>query len=159
MNFRTQIPNKQKSNNLLDHTSKILMLGSCFTENIGDKFEYFKFQNTINPFGIIFHPKAIEKLITNSINQKKNTDADVFFYNERWHCFDVHSDLSNSSKEVLLQNLSSAIQSTHQQLNNSTHLIITLGTAWVYRQIESDNLVANCHKVPQKKVFKRAFIC
>ena len=159
MNFRTQIPFSEKSNNLIDHTSKILLFGSCFSENIGTQFEYFKFKNRINPFGILFHPKAIEKVITDSINQKEFTDADVFFHNERWHCFDVHSDLSNPSKEVLLQNLNSAIESTFQLpivigINSSTHLIITLGTAWVYRQIESDHIVANCHKVPQKKFVK-----
>jgi len=153
MNFRTQIPTT-KTHNQFDYDSNLLLLGSCFTENIGNQFEYFKFQNSINPFGILFNPKAIEKLITDSINQKEYSDADVFFYNERWHCFNVHSDLSNTSKEVLLQNLNAAILATYQQLNNSTHLIITLGTAWVYRQIESDMIVANCHKIPQKKFLK-----
>ncbi|MDC9723690.1 MAG: GSCFA domain-containing protein [Urechidicola sp.] len=153
MNFRTQIPNA-KALNQIDYDSSILLLGSCFTENIGNKFLHFKFRANINPFGILFHPKAIEKLITYSINQKKYTDADVFFYNERWHCFDVHSDLSKPLKEQLLENLNAAIQSTHQQLNSSTHLIITLGTSWIYRQIESDIIVANCHKVPQKKFLK-----
>jgi len=158
MNFRTQIPTCTSTtfsaNKKIDYSSNLFFLGSCFTENIGNKFEYFKFQNSINPFGILFHPIAIEKLITDSINQKKYTDADVFFYNERWHCFDVHSDLSHPSKEVLLEQLNVAIDTTHQQLKNTTHLIITLGTAWVYRQIESGKIVANCHKVPQKKFLK-----
>ena len=153
MNFRTQITNS-KTLNQIDYNSSILLLGSCFTENIGTKFSYFKFGANINSFGILFHPKAIEKLITNSINLKKYTDDDVFFHNERWHCFDVHSDLSNPSKEQLLENLNSAIQSTNKQLNSSTHLIITLGTSWVYRQIETDTVVANCHKIPQKKFLK-----
>ncbi len=153
MNFRTQIPIK-KVHNQIDYKSKLLLIGSCFTENIGNKFEYFKFQNTINPFGILFHPKAIENLILNSINQKKYTKDDVFFHNERWHCFDAHSDLSHPSKERLLENLNTVIQSTNQQLNNTSHIIITLGSAWVYRQIESDNIVANCHKLPQKKFLK-----
>ncbi|PCI09249.1 MAG: GSCFA domain-containing protein [Flavobacteriaceae bacterium] len=158
MNFRTQIPTGTSTplsaHAKIDHKSKILLLGSCFTENIGEKFEYFKFQNTINPFGILFHPKAIEKLITDSINQKKYTDTDVFFHNERWHCFDAHSDLSNPSKEDLLEKLNATIVSTHQYLKNTTHIIITLGTAWVYRQIETDCIVANCHKIPQKKFLK-----
>ncbi|MCK5815643.1 MAG: GSCFA domain-containing protein [Flavobacteriaceae bacterium] len=154
MNFRTQIPFSKKSNNPIDHTSKILLFGSCFSENIGAKFNYFKFKNAINPFGILFHPIAIEKLILNAINQKKYTKDDVFFHNERWHCFDAHSELSNPSKEVLLQNLNKIIESTYQQLNNSTDLIITLGTSWVYRDIESNQIVANCHKVPQKNFLK-----
>ncbi len=153
MNFRTQIP-INKTHNQIDYDSNLLLLGSCFTKNIGSKFEYFKFQNFINPFGILFHPKAIEKLITDSINQKEYTDADVFFHNERWHSFDAHSDLSNLSKKMLLQNLNDATATMHQQLNNTSHLIITFGTSWVYRQIESDTIVANCHKITQKKFLK-----
>ena len=153
MNFRTQIP-QQNVHNQIDHDSKVLLIGSCFTENIGKKFEYFKFQNSTNPFGILFHPKAIEKLVLNAINQKEYSDKDVFLHNERWHCFDAHSELSDASKENLLLNLNSTIRFTFQQINNSTHLVITLGTSWVYREIASDKIVANCHKIPQKKFLK-----
>ncbi|PHR71395.1 MAG: GSCFA domain-containing protein [Lutibacter sp.] len=154
MNFRTQISIKNKSNNLIDHRSKILLFGSCFTENIGDKLNYFKFQNTVNPFGILFHPKAIENLITSATNKKEYTEKDIFFQNERWHCFEAHSELSSSSKEELIKNLNFRISSTNKQLLESTHLIITLGTSWIYRFIESDTIVANCHKIPQKKFLK-----
>lgn len=154
MNFRTQIPLNAPSKNLIDYQSKILLFGSCFSENISNKLNYFKFQSSSNPFGILFHPKAIENLITNSINKKEYGEDDIFYHNERWHCFDAHSELSDTSKDELLGNLNSAIKSTHQQIKESTHLIITLGTAWVYRYIETDKIVANCHKVPQKKFLK-----
>lgn len=153
MNFRTQIP-QQNVHNQIDYDSKVLLIGSCFTENIGKKFEYFKFQNSTNPFGILFHPRAIEKLVLNAINQKEYSDKDVFLHNERWHCFDAHSEFSDATKENLLLNLNNTIRSTFQQINNSTHLIITLGTSWVYREIASDKIVANCHKIPQKKFLK-----
>lgn len=117
--------------------------------------EYFKFQNLLNPFGILFHPLAIEKLITNAINEKEYTENDLFFLNEQWHCYDAHSKLSNVSKETLLKNLSKNLKSTHQYLKNATHVIITLGTAWVYRHVETDTVVANCHKVPQKQFVKQ----
>lgn len=154
MNFRTQILLKKTSKNLIDFKSNILLLGSCFSENIGKKFHYFKFNNTCNPVGILFHPKAIEGFITKAINEYEFTEDDIFFHNERWHCFEAHSDLSASTKEELLDQLNSTILSTFKHLNNSTHLIITLGTAWVYRHIASDKIVANCHKVPQKKFLK-----
>ena len=128
--------------------------GSCFVENIGKKLDYFKFQNLQNPFGILFHQLAIETLITNAINEKEYTEEDIFFHNEQWHCCDAHSKLSASSKEELLHNLNQQIKATNQQINESTHIIITLGTAWVYRYIETDTIVANCHKVPQKKFLK-----
>jgi PHP family Zn ribbon phosphoesterase len=154
MKLLTQIPLERQSDNLIDYTSNILLLGSCFVEHIGKKLDYFKFQNLQNPFGILFHPFTIEKLITNAINEKEYTEEDIFFQNEQWHCFDAHSKLSNLLKDELLNHLNEQIKSTNQQIHNSTHIIITLGTAWVYRHIETDNLVANCHKVPQKKFLK-----
>jgi lysophospholipase L1-like esterase len=156
MNFRTQIP-IPKSNHLIDYNSKIVSLGSCFAENMGDKFQYFKFQNTINPFGIIFNPVSIEKIIHKAINGIVFTEKDVFFYNDLWHCFDVHSDLSNSNKEDLLESLNAIIKSTKQQLEETSHIIITYGTSRVYRNIESNDIVANCHKVPQKQ-FKKELL-
>jgi len=154
MQFRTQIPFKKQQHNQIDYSSKILLLGSCFTKNIGDKLNYFKFPTTVNPFGILFHPKAIENLILNAINEKEYSEENIFFHNEQWHSFEAHSKLSNPSKRVLLKDLDDANKLTHQQIQKSTHIIITLGTAWIYRFIESDTIVANCHKIPQKKFLK-----
>ncbi len=154
MNFQTKIPLKKESKNLIDYDSKLLLLGSCFSENIGNKLEYYKFKSSQNPFGILFHPKAIESLITNAINEKNYTEDDLIFQNERWHCFDAHSSLSSSDKSELLKNLNTRISSTNKQLKEVSHIIITLGTSWVYKFIETDKTVANCHKIPQKKFLK-----
>lgn len=154
MKLQTQIPLHPQQYNNIDYHSKIVLIGSCFVEHIGKKLEYFKFQNLQNPLGILFHPLAIETLITNAINEREYTEEDVFFLNEQWHCFDAHSKLSNVSKEELLKDLNENIKSTHQYINNSTHIIITLGTAWVYRHVETDTVVANCHKVPQRQFVK-----
>src|SRR6478672_12722314 len=138
----------------IDYGSRILSVGSCFAVNIAEKFGYYQFQHTVNPFGILFHPLAIEKLFAFAANRKSFTNDDVFFHNERWHCFDAHSDLSDANKEELLENLNAAIGITKNALENATHVIITLGTAWAYRNNQSQNLVANCHKVPQKEFSK-----
>ena len=154
MQLQTNIILNPQQHNQIDFNSKLLLLGSCFTENIGDRLAYFKFQNIVNPFGIIFHPKAIENLVLNAINEKVYTPKDVFFHNERWHCFDAHSALSSTTKEELIESLNTAVASTKKRITESTHVIITLGTAWAYRFIESDTIVANCHKVPRKKFLK-----
>ena len=156
MNFRTQIP-IPKSNHPIDYNSKIVSLGSCFAVNMSEKLDYYKFQNSCNPFGILFHPLAIEKLIDFAVSGKQFTEEDIFFHNERWHCFDVHSDLSSSNKDELLESLNAIIKSTKQQLEEASHLIITYGTSWVYKNIESNEIVANCHKVPQKQ-FEKAIL-
>ncbi|MFZ2282506.1 MAG: GSCFA domain-containing protein [Lutibacter sp.] len=153
MNFRTNIQ-LQKEENRIDYASKLLLIGSCFSENISKKLAYYKFDADSNPFGILFNPKAIETLILNSLNEKIYAEKDVFLLNERWHCFDAHSDLSSSDKNELLHNLNLAVKSTNKRLKEATHIIITLGTSWIYRFIETNAIVGNCHKVPQKKFAK-----
>ena len=153
MNFTTKIP-LAKSNNPINYNSKIVSLGSCFAENMAEKFEYFKFQNTVNPFGIIFNVVSIEKLIFRSIHKQYFIEKNIFFHNESWHCYEVHSELSNPNKEEFLENLNELIDSTNKKITESTHIIITLGTAWVYKNIETNEIVANCHKVPQKQFTK-----
>ena len=157
MKLQTIIPLKKQSKNLIDYHSNILLLGSCFVENMGATLSYFKFQTLQNPFGILFQPKAIETFVANVISQKTYSENDIFFHNEQWHCFDAHSRLSASSKEHLLTELNNQIKSTNQQISKATHIIITLGTAWVYRFLESNQVVANCHKVPQNQ-FKKELL-
>ncbi|WP_163392973.1 GSCFA domain-containing protein [Flavobacterium limi] len=153
MQFRTQIP-ILKSSAPIDYNSKLFSVGSCFAENMSAKFDYYKLQNETNPFGIIFNPVSIEKIFRRVSEQKLFEEKDIFFHNERWHCFDVHSDLSNSDRKELLETLNKAITETHKWLKETTHIIITYGTSWVYRNTESDQIVANCHKVPQKQFTK-----
>ncbi|HLA54641.1 MAG TPA: GSCFA domain-containing protein, partial [Flavobacterium sp.] len=134
MQFSTPIP-IPKSNRPIDYHSKVVLLGSCFAVNMSEKFEYFKFRNTANPFGILFHPLAIEKFIGYAIDKKTFTEKDIFFHNERWHCFDAHSDVSRADKNDMLGHLNSVTKSANTQIAEATHIIITLGTAWVYTNI------------------------
>ena len=149
MTFQTSIP-IQKSDFLINYSSKLVSFGSCFAENMSDKFDYFKFQNTTNPFGIIFNPISLEKIILRSIQKKYFTENDIFYHNEAWHCYEVHSELSNPDKAEFLTTLNQLIDATNVKIEKLTHCLITLGTSWVYKNIESDEIVANCHKVPQK---------
>ncbi len=150
MTFQTSIP-IQKSDFLINYSSKLVSFGSCFAENMSDKFDYFKFQNTTNPFGIIFNPISLEKIILRSLHKKYFTENDIFYHNEAWNCFEVHSELSNpNNKTEFLTTLNQLIDTTNGHLEKATHCLITLGTSWVYTHIESDEIVANCHKVPQK---------
>ena len=154
MELQTKLPLATQQHNQIDYNSKIGLLGSCFSEHIAEKFNYYKFQKFANPFGILFHPLAIESLIVNAINEKQYTEDDIFFHNEQWHCFEAHSKLSRTSKEDLINELNTQIKATGVFLKEASHVVITLGTAWAYRLIETDNFVANCHKVPQKKFLK-----
>ena len=154
MILQTKLDLKPIHHNPISYNSNLILLGSCFSENIEKKLSYFKFQTFQNPLGILFHSKAIERLLLNAIDQKKYIEKDIFMYNEKWHSFDTHSKMSSSAKEKLLENLNSAITSTNKSLKSCSHIIITLGTAWIYRFIENGKIVVNCHKIPQKKFLK-----
>ena len=153
MNFTTKVP-IEKYPNPIDYNSKIISLGSCFAENIGEKFDYFKFQNSVNPFGIIFNSVSIEKLIHRIVNKIEFTENDIFFHNDLWHCYEVHSELSNANKEDFLVILNRVLLENFNAFSNATHIIITYGTSWVYRNKTSNEVVANCHKVPQNQFEK-----
>ena len=153
MDFTTTIP-ISKSSNPIDYDSRIISLGSCFAQNIGEKFSYFKFQNTVNPFGIIFNPVSIENLISRVVNNQEFTENDIFFHNDLWHCFEVHSELSHSDKTIFLDRLNQILSDFHLQIFKSTHFQITYGTSWVYRNKSSNSIVANCHKVRQSQFDK-----
>lgn len=154
MELQTQIP-FHPSDNPIDYQSKVVLFGSCFVENIGTKLAYFKFQQFQNPFGILFQPLAIANLMQRAIARKKYQQDEVFEQDGVWRCFDAHSDLRSSSSEELLHLLNQRLEETRISLETSSHIIITLGTAWVYEHQASGKVVANCHKVPQKAFTKK----
>ena len=138
----------------IDYSSQLLLLGSCFVENIGDKLDYYKFRSLQNPFGILFSPMAMETLLNRVVKLELFTASDLFFHNERWHSFEVHSSMSGPEQEAVLEKLNAAVRNTRAAIISASHMICTLGTAWTYRNVDSNALVANCHKVPQQKFRK-----
>ena len=157
MIFRTTIEPKeiQKPSEYIDYQSKTGLIGSCFVENIHKKLSYYKFQNWVNPYGILFNPKAIEKALSDIAQQKVYAEKDLVYENEKWHSLHHHSDFSNVEASTILDKINSSIKKTATNLKETNHLILTLGTAWVYHHIETDQLVANCHKIPQRHFVKR----
>lgn len=149
MDFITTVP-IQEIENKINYQSKVLSFGSCFAENMGQLLCFYQFQSVINPFGIIFNPVSIEKLIQRALLDSVFTKDDLFFHNELWHSFEVHSELSHSNPDELVIHLNHVLSNTKKQLLEATHVIVTFGTSWVYRHIETNAIVANCHKVPQK---------
>nr|WP_288936152.1 GSCFA domain-containing protein [uncultured Allomuricauda sp.] len=145
----------EKASNPIDYQSRLLLMGSCFVENMGEKLNYFKFQQFQNPFGILFHPLAIENLIQRAIARKMYQQSEIFEQDGIWRCFDAHSELRSAFSDELLRLLNLRLEETKKSLETSSHIIITLGTAWVYEHQTSGKIVANCHKVSQKQFTKK----
>jgi hypothetical protein len=153
MKLQTQI-SLSPDDHKIDYNSKVLLLGSCFSENIGGILEYYKFQNLQNPFGIIFHPLPIERLIYRALTSEVFTETDIFVQDGQWRCMEVHSLISHKDKDAILHILNEKLAAFSEYLRTATHIIITYGTAWGYRQLTSGKIVANCHKKPPKEFEK-----
>lgn len=154
MDFKTEVP-IYKQSPAINHQAKIALFGSCFVENIGAKLAYFKFNTCQNPFGIIFNPEAIARLFEKMAAAYQYSEKDIFYNNEQFSCYDVHSSLNRSSAESYLKNLNSIIDAVSHFLKQASHVVLTLGTAWSYEHIETEKIVANCHKIPQQNFNKK----
>lgn len=138
----------------ISHQSKILSMGSCFVQVIGQKLQESKIDVLINPFGTLFHPKIISQLLDHALFQDPMDDSGILEREGMFFHYSAHSDLVGKNKEELRQLWNEKIQATHHYLSSGTHLILTLGTAWIYEHHEFGS-VANCHKQPQKLFEKR----
>ncbi|MDM1378245.1 GSCFA domain-containing protein [Myroides marinus] len=154
MKFSTVVPTKVAKDRI-KYEHKILSMGSCFAVNISDKLKEYQFQSVVNPFGILFHPFAIERVLEYAVDGYEFTSKDVFCHNEVWSSFIAHSDLNELEEEDIVTKLNVKLFDLQVALKESSFMYITLGTAWVYEHIESGMVVANCHKVPQSNFKKR----
>ena len=147
-----RIPVNIQNNNLkISYQDQIILFGSCFSENIGQKLKSYKFNVSINPFGILYNPKSIYKNLIGLIENKKQKEGDLIENNGMYYSWDYHGFYSNESRSELLKNLNTQFLSARKSLKKTKFLILTFGTSWIYKHIESGNIVANCHKVPSDK--------
>ena len=147
MEFRTPIQ-ISTSPIRIDHSTKILTLGSCFASVMGQRLYENKFQVKVNPFGIIFNPVSILKALEFSAEGKNNFKSSYIQNNGIWYNYDLHSDWSSSNREELDQRLSYLISTIHAYIKTSQIITITFGTAFIYRLLSNKAIVANCHKIP-----------
>ncbi len=127
---------------------KVLTMGSCFADVIGTKLQQHKVAVLANPFGTLFNPLSVCKLLEASCGLAPDFEPHLVQNNGIWYAYDLHSSLSSPDKEQLLYHISEQLQQTGQQLQQARLLIITLGTAVAYRLRTSGLVVANCHKLP-----------
>lgn len=138
----------------INHQQNLLLIGSCFTEQIGTKLANHKFTVLDNPNGILFNPASIAKSISSYIGNKRYTEADLFYQNECWNSWQHHSRFSHPDKEICLEGINRSQNRAHDFLKNTGWLLVTLGSAFIY-ELENNEVVANCHKVPTDKFKKR----
>ena len=138
----------------INHRHKLLLIGSCFTEQIGAKLANHKFSVLDNPNGILFNPVSITRSVISYIENKQYKEDDLFYQNESWNSWEHHSRFSNPDASTCLNGINGSQTKAHSFLKEADWLLVTLGSAFVY-ELENKIVVANCHKVPTDKFNKR----
>ena len=152
MDFRTQV--ELPSGNVeIKHSDKLLLLGSCFAENMGNWMKQYKFRCDVNPFGILYNPFSIAEALQQLQEKRLYKEDDLFFAHGLWHSFMHHSSFSDQTVEETLRRINGRI--AQADITQTDWLVMTWGTAWVYTLKKDGRVVGNCHKLPEKTFQRR----
>lgn len=139
------------------YREQTLLLGSCFAENIGKKLEESKLPVDSNPFGILYNPSSIAEAIRTLLRPERFTGNDLFRYEGNYHSFAHHSRFSSPSETECLDGINNRLFHSSEYMRKAGRMIITWGTAYVYRLKSTGKIVSNCHKLPEK-MFSREML-
>ncbi len=143
-----------KSDISIAHQNSILLIGSCFTENISTKLTDNKFDVTVNPNGIIFNPISVVNSLKRIFNKQLYTEKELKEHNQKWFSFEHHSSFSSFDKNECLTQINNSLTEANKDIKKTKTIFITFGSAWVY-EFETVGIVANCQKIPNKQFTKR----
>ena len=147
MNLQTKV-NIAAPDFTIDYNSKLMMLGSCFAENMGSKFSYYKFDVDVNPCGIVYNPRSVANVLRLIVEEKKFGKEDLMQVGEKWVSLYHHGSFSSTDPGESLEKINQRLERASGEIRSADLLVITWGSAWVYRHVGTDVVVSNCHKIP-----------
>ena len=139
----------------IDYNSRLMMLGSCFAENMGSKFSYYKFDVDVNPCGIIYNPLSVANVLRLLVEGKRFEKNDLREVGGKWVSLFHHGAFSSADPDECLHRINDRLTKATGELRTLDLLVITWGTAWVYKYIPVNIIVSNCHKIPSRE-FERS---
>jgi hypothetical protein len=147
MHFRTEIKVKP-SYWAINYQTPTLLLGSCFAVNIGAKLQAAKLPVAINPFGVLYNPASIGNNVARLLSQQAFSPNELYQYRDLWLSFDHHSTFSSTDPAICQANINDNFAQTCHFLAKTRFLVITFGTAFIYKRQDTNQVVANCHQLP-----------
>lgn len=154
MEFRTRVTLPVGQDEIC-HADRLMLWGSCFTENIGERLSAAKFRCLQNPFGILYNPLSIATALQQVEQRKVYTPDDLFYDRGLWGSRMHHSSFSAADREECLQKVNNGIAEGAAFLEKADWLVLTFGTAWVYEWKADGSVVGNCHKLPERLFTRR----
>ena len=136
----------------------LLFLGSCFADEVGTLCRGMGFDAMVNPFGVLYNPASIAQSVERLHSGKPFHHEDVIRVGEGQYCtFSHNTAFWNASEEALLEHVNQSLADAHAHFMDSKWVIISLGTSWVFKNRETQEVVSNCHKLPAMR-FERVFL-
>lgn len=132
----------------IDYHTRIMMVGSCFVENIGQKLAYYRYRVDTNPCGIVYNPQSVAMTLKFLRDGRHLEAADLLKCGSKWVSLAHHGQFSDTDAGACLQKINKRLEQSAAFLREADVLAITWGTAWVFRHLPSGNIAANCHKLP-----------
>lgn len=154
MDFRTRVQ-IHKSDVEIDHTVKMMLFGSCFSENIGIKLKEHKFKVDSNPFGILYNPVSISNSLKRLLEDKHFDKSELVYNNEMYHSFMHHGSFSDVNEQLCLKRINHRYSLASNFLKEADILLITFGTAYAFNFLKTQHIVSNCHKFPANSFERR----
>ncbi|MDR0939518.1 MAG: GSCFA domain-containing protein [Mediterranea sp.] len=154
MNFRTivELPTGLPP---VSHHERLMLMGSCFAGNIGERLTQAKFRVDVNPFGTLYNPLSVAKAIGETLDGKVYGAADLFAHQGLWHSPMHHGCFSAATPEEALRGINLRLRQATEELPMLDWLMLTFGTAYVYEGKASGEVVSNCHKLPEREFCRR----
>jgi hypothetical protein len=156
MEFRTIIE-KQNPDFKINQNSKILTIGSCFSDVLGSYLQKNKMDCLINPFGVVFNLFSIANLLERTINLNEMEEGLILTNDEVFFHYDYHSENRSETKEGLIEIINLKQKEVFDFISKIDYLILTIGTSWVYQLTDNNRIVSNCHK-QNSSLFKKRFL-
>lgn len=146
--FRTIVQPLKGYQGLVSHEHPVVMLGSCFTDNIGGCLLGGGFPACVNPCGTLYNPASIASALLDILYERPYTRDDLFQHEGLWHSWSHHSRFSGPDPDAVVEHINKSQAEASEAMSKASALFITFGTSWIFRLTEEGRVVANCHKKP-----------
>lgn len=144
--FRTQVVSNGKALQPLSPHHRVLLLGSCFSDEMKPHFEQSGVRVMSNPFGALYNPVSIAKTIQRLLDGPEFTELDLFCHEHLYHSFTHHGSFSDMDPDIVVERLNRSLKEGREALLNADVIILTLGSATVWEH--DGQVIANCHRLP-----------
>ena len=148
MKIRTEIsiaPSVSK----IDQRQRVLSIGSCFAEEMAQRLAEVGVPTLSNPLGVLYNPLSIEDCVERIRSERGVSREELQCRGDMWFSLSTHGVFDGLDPEEVVSGINGAIRHAHAELERADWVILTLGTAWVYKR--NGQVVANCHKMPARE--------